>query len=226
MVDRLFPRPAYACISDGNVYSFVMTIFGETGAPSVNEEERKAKDKFNLAVLSLEPTDTPRRIIEQKILAALERSDRIGVIAAYDELGKLPEAKETESVETFNPLPYEMSGQDLFVLRDFLAEKRLEVQRGSGLIPSSMPANREKPRFILKAPGGGAEVDLELFAASYTHGKAILLAHPEYNNGWGCAVAIGWKENRGVAEAKRIDFCGCPDVVMSALPLLKKYNIN
>lgn len=203
-----------------------MTNLGETSVTSVNEARREAKAKFNLAVLCLESDDSPRRKAERRILEALHHGDVSSVASAYDELAQIGEPENPAGQEKFPPFPYEMSEEDLFRLREFLAEKRLEGLRINGLVRSTFAGSQEKPRFIFKNPGRTSEADFELFTASYKHGRAILLAHPEYNNGWGCAIAIGWETNEGVAEVNRIDFSDYPDVLMSAMPLLKKYEID
>jgi hypothetical protein len=199
-----------------------MNEIKENEVPSEPMDPRRAREQINDAILGSSATDGE---VEQSIAEALRTHDGPALIQAYDRVMAVLEPVQEESRE-FQPFHYEMSEEDLAKLRDFLADKRLEELRETGQLPSSLPTNREKPHFTLSNPEGDGRADFELYAASYLAGKAILLAHPEYNNGWGCALALGWTDRTGVAEVSCVEFSGYPEVIMSAMPLLEKYKIK
>lgn len=181
---------------------------------------RTARDQINTAVLTVDAGRAKVKILEvmqdPAIFSVLEDGAEIAeVLSPAEELDR-----------KFQPLPYEMSEEDFARFRDFLTDRRLEILRETGELASSMPISTDKPHFVLRSPESDTEVDFELYAASYTNGRAVMLAHPELNNGWGCAIALGWEERAGVAEGYRVDFCGYTDVLLSSLPLLKKYGIE
>jgi hypothetical protein len=203
-------KDAYACKNFEFSNNSPMTN-PKKPSPNLDLLNRVDRERINGAVLSGAEGD------EEQIQAALEALDKV----YSDAMARQRLAAESE--REFQALPYEMSEDDLGRLRDHLTDYRLGIMRVTGKLPTNMSGTREKPRFKLRPPGEEVEMDFELFAASYAHGKAFLLAHPEHNGGWGCAIAIGWESREGIAEGNRIDFSDYPDVLLSVFPLMEKY---
>ena len=190
--------------------------------PIVDPELREVRDHINDAVLGASDDATGR----QAILNALSTEGARSVVVGQTELVELLQPTEIGETE-FQSFRYKISKPDLQRLKDFLADRRLAVLLSRGELPAAFSSNFEKPKFTLAFPEGGedSKATFELYAASYKHRKAILLAHPGDNGGWGCAFAIGWEAEEGTAEANRVDFSEIPDVIASALPLIEHYKI-